>query len=140
MSQEQDTINTVLENSKTIAVVGLSARPERPSHMVAEYMQQEGYRIVPVNPAYAGTSILGETCYATLRDAAQAAGPIDIVDCFRQSASILPITEEAISIGARCLWMQLGVINEDAARTAEAAGMQVVMDRCIKIEHMARQP
>jgi hypothetical protein len=139
MSQEQDTIDAVLKNSKTIAIVGLSARPERPSHMVAEYMQQEGYRIVPVNPAYAGTSILGETCYATLRDAAQAVGTIDIVDCFRQSASILPIAEEAIAIGARCLWTQLGVINEDAARMAEAAGMQVVMDRCIKIEHMARQ-
>lgn len=139
MSQEQDTIDAVLKNSKTIAIVGLSTRPERPSHMVAEYMQQEGYRIVPVNPAYAGTSILGETCYATLRDAAHAVGAIDIVDCFRQSASIRPIAEEAIAIGARCLWMQLGVINEDAARTAEAAGMQVVMDRCIKIEHMARQ-
>lgn len=139
MSQEQDTIAAVLKNSKTIAIVGLSARPERPSHGVAEYMQEQGYRIVPVNPAYAGTTIIDETCYATLRDAAQAVGPIDIVDCFRQSASIPPIAEEAIAIGARCLWTQLGVVNEAAAQKAEAAGMLVIMDRCIKIEHMVLQ-
>lgn len=140
MSQEQDTIAAVLRNSKTIAVVGLSARTDRPSHGVAEYMQQQGYCIVPVNPAYAGTTILGEPCYATLDEAARAAGRIDIVDCFRKPETIAPLADEAIAIGARCLWMQLGVVNEEAAQKARAAGLQVVMDRCIKIEHMTHLP
>lgn len=136
----QDPISAILKDSKTIAVVGLSAHPERPSHGVAEYLQEQGYRVVPVNPSYAGTHILGELCYATLSEAARAVGEIDIVDCFRKSDSILPIAEEAIAVGARCLWMQLGVVNDDAARKAGAAGMLVVADRCIKIEHMARLP
>lgn len=140
MSDQKDPIAAVLNDSKTIAVVGLSPRPERPSHGVAQYMQSHGYRIVPVNPACAGTRILGEPCYATLAEAAKAVGRIDIVDCFRKSDAIGPIAEEAIAIGARCLWLQLGVVNDEAARKAEAAGMLVVTDRCIKIEHMARLP
>jgi predicted CoA-binding protein len=125
---------------RTVAVVGLSAKPDRPSHEVAQYLQQHGFRIIPVNPTYAGTPILGEHCYASLTEAATALAPhgihIDIVDCFRKSDAMLPIAIEAIAIGARCLWMQLGVLNEAAATKARDAGLQVVMDRCMKIEHM----
>ena len=106
-------------------------------------MQEHGYRIIPVNPTYAGTYILNELCYATLKDAAKALSKenlkIDLVNCFRRSQAITPIADEAIAIGARCLWMQLGIINEEAADKATAAGMDVVMDHCIKIEHMRRQ-
>ena len=137
MTQQQDRFSLLLKDSKTIAVVGLSARPERPSHGVAKYLQQQGYRIVPVNPTYAGTPILGEPCYSTLREAVQVVGKIDIVDCFRKAEHILPVADEAIAIGTRCLWMQLGVVNEEAAVKARAAGLEVVMDRCIKIEHMS---
>ncbi|EJL83460.1 putative CoA-binding protein [Herbaspirillum sp. CF444] len=122
-----------------IAVVGLSNRPDRPSHDVSAYMQHQGYRIVAVNPMYAGTQILGEYCHANLQEAAQAlAGAglkIDIVDCFRKSADIPPIVDEAIAIGAGCVWMQQGIVNEAAAAKAQAAGLVVVMDRCIKIDH-----
>jgi len=122
-----------------IAVVGLSNRPDRPSHDVSAYMQHQGYRIVAVNPMYAGTQILGEYCHANLPEAAQAlAGAglkIDIVDCFRKSADIPPIVDEAIAIGAGCVWMQQGIVNEAAAAKARAAGLVVVMDRCIKIDH-----
>lgn len=124
----------------TIAVVGLSSKADRPSHEVAQYMQAHGYRIIPINPTYAGTHILGEYCHASLTEAAEALASqgtnIEIVDCFRKSNAMLPIAAEAISIGARCLWMQLGVINEAAASKATDAGLRVVMDRCIKIEHM----
>ena len=133
-------IPSLLSQCRTIAVVGLSAKSNRPSHEVAQYMQAHGYRIIPVNPMYAGTRILGEHCYSTLVEAASAVakegGKIDLVDCFRKSDAIAPIADEAIAIGARCLWMQLGVINEEAAAKAAAAGLAVVMDRCIKIEHM----
>jgi predicted CoA-binding protein len=102
-------------------------------------LQEQGYRIVPVNPSHEGTRILGQYCYATLGEAAaaleQEQRKIDIVDCFRRSEAILPIAAEAVAIGARCLWMQLGVINDEAATKAEGAGLTVVMDRCIKIEH-----
>lgn len=122
-----------------IAVVGLSNRPDRPSYDVSAYMQHHGYRIVAVNPMYAGTQILGEYCHATLTEAAQAlaaAGDkIAIVDCFRKSADIPPVVDEAIAIGATCVWMQQGIVNESAAAKARAAGLVVVMDRCIKIEH-----
>lgn len=141
MSQNEKTIHGILAASRTIAVVGLSADPDRPSHEVAEYMQRHGYRIVPVNPTYAGTHILGEHCYATLTQAATAASEsgsnIDIVDCFRKSEFIMPIVEEAIAIHARCVWMQLGVMDPAAAAKAEAAGLFAVMDKCIKIEHQA---
>jgi predicted CoA-binding protein len=122
-----------------IAVVGLSAKSSRPSHEVAHYMQSQGYRIIPVNPTYAGTYILGEYCHASLTEAAaelQGEGAkIGIVNCFRKSSEIGPVVDEAIAIGAPCVWTQLGVVNEAAAERARAAGLIVVMDRCIKIEH-----
>ncbi|SNS12676.1 hypothetical protein SAMN06265795_101147 [Noviherbaspirillum humi] len=140
MRQQAMSIPELLSQSRTVAVVGLSANPERPSHGVAKYLQAHGYRIIPINPAYAGGRILNEHCYPTLTQAAamlQGEGtPIDIVDCFRKPESIPAIVEEAIAISARCVWMQLGIVNEEAARRAEAAGLQVVMDHCMKIEHM----
>lgn len=140
MTDETKSIPALLKNYRTIAVVGLSAKPDRPSHGVAHYMQRHGYRIIPVNPTYAGTYIHGEHCYASLTKAAEALvetnARIDIVDCFRKSEDMVPIAEEAITIRAQCLWMQLGVINDEAADKAHAAGLAVVMDRCIKIEHM----
>lgn len=134
MTQDTNDITALLANSHTIAVVGLSAKSDRPSHGVAEYLQQHGYRIIPVNPTYAGTHILGEYCYSSLKDAA-AVAKIDIVDCFRKSEHIAPVVDDAIAIGARCVWMQLGVINHVAAARARAAGLAVVMSKCIKIEH-----
>ena len=139
MIQEEKAIRDILAECRTIAVVGLSSHSDRPSHEVAEYMQRYGYRIVPVNPTYAGTHILGEHCYATLTQAAAAiaecGNSIDIVDCFRKSEHIMSVVEEAIAINARCVWMQLGVIDTLAAEKAKAAGLAVVMDKCIKIEH-----
>ena len=137
MPKAYESIPQLLSAARTIAVVGLSSKPDRASHQVASYLQQHGHRIIPVNPTYAGQSILGEHCYATLAQVAKEHGVIDIVDCFRKSEDILPISEQAIAIGARCLWLQLGVVNEDAARLAQKAGMLVVMDRCLKIEHQA---
>ncbi len=130
-------IDNILHSSKTIAIVGLSNKPDRASLGVAKYLQQHGYRIVPVNPAYAGQEILGEKVVATLQEAAAAVSPapIDIVDCFRNPDDMLPIARDAVAIRAGCLWMQLGVINQQAADLASAAGMAVSMDRCIKIEH-----
>ncbi|MCA1326198.1 CoA-binding protein [Herbaspirillum sp. alder98] len=122
-----------------IAVVGLSNRPERASFDVAAYMQDAGYRIVAVNPMYAGQTILGEHCHASLADAATAVAAedqrISIVDCFRKSADIPPVVDEAIAIGADCVWMQLDIVHEAAAAKARAAGLTVIMDKCIKIEH-----
>jgi len=133
-------IPAVLKRARTIAVVGLSPDPQRPSNEVARYLQQHGYRIVPVNPSRAGQRILDESCHASLTEAAselkKSGEQIDIVDCFRRSEAIEPIADEAIAIGASCLWMQLGVINEAAASKARAAGLAVVMDHCMKIEHM----
>jgi predicted CoA-binding protein len=135
------TIIQILQESQTIAVVGLSNNPERASHEVAEYLQQHGYRIVPVNPVYAGQRILGEPVYATLQEAADALAPqgrrIDIVDCFRKAEDIVPIAKDAIAVRAGCLWMQLGIENQAAADLARAAGLEVVMNRCTKIEHRA---
>jgi uncharacterized protein len=124
------TLRRILKNNHTIAVVGLSANWWRPSYFAAKYMQEHGYRVVPVNPAY--QEVLGEKCYASLKDIPF---KVDMVDCFRKSEEIGPLAEEAIAIGARTLWMQLGVINEAAAERALAAGLDVVMDRCVKIEH-----
>ena len=137
MPKAFESIPQLLSAARTIAVVGLSSRAERASHQVASYLQQHGHRIIPINPTYAGQSILGEHCYATLKQASREHGVIDIVDCFRKSEDILPIAEDAVAIGARCLWMQLGVVNDDAARLAQKAGMMVVMDHCLKIEHQA---
>jgi predicted CoA-binding protein len=130
-------LRRILGTCKTIAVVGLSPQWHRPSFFAAKYMQAHGYRIVPVNPS--ATEILGERCYPDVTAAAsalQAEGTrIDMVDCFRKTQDIGPIADEAIAIGARCLWQQLGVLNEAAAAKAQAAGLDVVMDRCVKIEH-----
>ena len=132
------TIAQILKDSKTIAVVGLSVRPERASHAVARYLQHHGYQIVPVNPVYASQQILGEKVYASLHEAADALAPsgrrIDVVDCFRKSEDILPIARDAIAIRAGCMWMQLGIVNQAAADLASAAGLDTVMDRCMKIE------
>lgn len=141
MSPKDKTIRDLLAHSRTVAVVGLSAQPDRPSHEVAQYLQRHGYRVVPVNPTYAGTHILGEHCYATLTqaaaDLAETGASIDIVDCFRKSEYIMPIAEEAIAIQARGLWMQLGVVDHAAAEKVQAAGLFAVMDKCIKLEHQA---
>lgn len=132
--------NEVIARYRTVAVVGLSPRSDRHSHEVAQYLQLRGYRIIPVNPTTAGQSILGETCYPTLSEAASILAKtgvdIEIVNCFRRSEDIGPIADEAIAIGANCLWMQLDIVNVAAAARAEAAGLIVVMDRCLKIEHM----
>lgn len=124
------TLRRVLRESKTIAVVGLSADWFRPSYFAAKYMQEHGYRIIPVNPKY--PEILGEKSYP---DLASIPHPVDMVDVFRKSADALPIAEQAIAIGARTLWLQIGVINEEARRKAEEAGLAVIMDRCVKIEY-----
>ena len=137
------TVKEILQDSKTVAVVGMSSKPDRDSFIVAKYLQGHGYRVVPVNPTYAGTEILGEKVYASLQEAADALAAegtqIDVVDCFRKSDDIPPVAREAIAIRARALWMQLGVENRAAADMASAAGLDVVMNRCIKIEHAALQ-
>ena len=134
-------LRAILARCRTIAVVGLSPQWHRPSHFAAQYMQAHGYHIVPVNPLVArdGGAILGETAYASVSEAAQALAAqgrtIAMVDCFRRSEDIPPLAEEAVAIGASCLWLQLGVVNEEAAAKARAAGLDVVQDRCVKIEH-----
>ena len=130
MPDDIASLRRILASSRTIAVVGLSAEWHRPSFFAAKYMQEHGYRIVPVNPRYA--EILGERCFASL-EAVDI--PIDIVDVFRRTEDILPFAVQAIAIGAKCLWQQIGVKNVEAARLAEAAGLDAVMDRCVKIEH-----
>lgn len=124
------TLRRVLQNHRTIAVVGLSADWFRPSYFAAKYMQENGYRIIPVNPKY--TEILGETCYPSLKDIPH---PVDIVDVFRKPADTPAIAQESVDIGAKVFWLQLGVINQDAQAIAENAGLTVVADRCVKIEH-----
>src|SRR5215203_917884 len=125
----QDT-SEILRKYKTIAVVGLSNNPMRPSYGVSEYMQKQGYRIIPVNPGHA--QILGEKSYRTLEDIPE---PVDIVNVFRRSEMIPPIVDSAISIGAKVVWMQEGIEHEAAAEKARAAGLEVVMDTCILKEH-----
>jgi predicted CoA-binding protein len=122
----------ILQLPCTIAVVGLSPKAHRESHQVSRYMQAQGYRIVPVNPN--ALQVLGEKAYASLNEAARHE-TIDIVNCFRRSVEITPIAEQACAIGAKALWMQLGIRNEDAAAKAQAAGLLVVQDRCIQVEH-----
>lgn len=134
-------LRAILARCRTIAVVGLSPQWHRPSHFAAQYMQAHGYRIVPVNPrvAESGATILGQTTYASVTEAAQALQQqgvrIDMVDCFRRAEDTPPLAEEAVAIDASCLWLQLGVVNEEAARIARDAGLDVVQDRCVKIEH-----
>lgn len=134
------TIAQLLATPRVVAVVGLSPKHDRPSHEVAAYMQRAGWTIVPVNPVAAGQTILGEHVWPDLASAAAArvqAGltPIAVVNCFRASAEIAPIAQAAIAIQAQCLWMQLGIENADAAQMAEKAGLLVVQNRCIKIDH-----
>lgn len=123
-------IKRILKENKTIAVVGLSANWKRPSHFAAKYMKDHGYKIIPVNPSY--DEVLGEKCYKSLLDIPES---VDIVDIFRRSEDVPPIVEDAIKIGAKVVWMQLTVVNEEAAAKAREAGLEVVMDRCVKIEH-----
>ena len=124
------TLRRILAETKSIAVVGLSADWFRPSFFAAKYLQQHGYRIIPVNPNYA--EILGERCYRSLTDIPH---PVDLVDCFRASEAIVPIAHDAIAIGAKVLWQQLRVENAEADALARAAGLDSVMNRCVKIEH-----
>ena len=130
MADDIATLRRILRTSRTIAMVGLSAEWHRPSFFAAKYMQEHGYRIFPVNPRY--DEILGERCHASMESIGE---PVDIVDVFRRTEDVPPIAAQAIAIGARCLWQQIGVKNAAAAAAAAAAGLDVVMDRCVKIEH-----
>jgi uncharacterized protein len=130
MADDISELRRILKSCRTIAVVGLSAEWHRPSYFAAKYMQQHGYRIVPVNPRY--PEILGERCYPSLADIPH---PVDMVDVFRRTEDVLPIAQQAVAIGAKCLWQQIGVKNEEAERLAREAGLDTVMDRCVKIEH-----
>ena len=127
---DSDKLRRLLRSSRTIAVVGLSAKWHRTSYFAAKYLQEHGYRVIPVNPTY--PEILGEKSYKRLADIPER---IDVVDCFRKSSEIPAIADEAIAIGAKVLWMQLGVESPEARRKAEAAGLEVVENRCMKIEH-----
>jgi hypothetical protein len=134
MSTDTNTLRRLLRQPCTIAVVGLSNEPDRPSYRVAQYLQQHGFRIVPVNPRYAtaNQSVLGESCYASLTDIPFA---VDMVDVFRRTEDVLPIARQAVQIGAKCLWQQIGVENLEADQLARAAGLDSVMNLCVKIEH-----
>jgi uncharacterized protein len=125
-------LGRILSTSKTIAVVGLSDRLDRPAYTVPAYLQQQGYRIIPVNPKL--TEALGEKAYASLRDIPE---PVDVVEIFRRPEDVPPIVQDAIAIGAKVVWMQSGIVNPAAAAQAEAAGLQVVMDTCMRATHRA---
>mgnify|MGYP002785093921 CR=1 FL=1 len=125
-----DEIRDILTSVNTIALVGWSPKPDRPSHGVAAFLKRRGYRVIPVNPGQAGQVALGETVVATLAEA----GPVDMVDIFRRSEEAGAVSDEAVALGARVVWMQLGVVDEAAAARARAAGVKVVMDRCPAIE------
>lgn len=126
------TLRRILRENRVIGMVGLSADWYRPSYFAAKYLQEHGYRVIPVNPRYAGKPVLGETCYASLREIPER---IDVVDVFRRTKDVPPIADEAIALGAKVLWQQIGVTNEAAAAKARGAGLDAVMDRCMKIEH-----
>ena len=128
--QDPLTIQRVLREAKTIAIVGLSGNPLRASNFVGFYLQRHGYRVIPVNPRE--REILGERSYASLREVPV---PVDIVDVFRAPAALPEIARDAVAIHAKCLWCQFNVINEEGARIAEEGGLAVVMDRCLKVEH-----
>ncbi|MFZ5748354.1 MAG: CoA-binding protein [Pseudomonadota bacterium] len=130
LTRDED-IKALLEGARTIAMVGASDRPDRPSYGVMRFLQQQGYRVIPVNPAITGEHVHGEFVFDRLD---QIGVPIDIVDIFRNSAAAGEVVDAAIAVGAKAVWMQLGVVNEDAAARAEAAGLKVVMDHCPKIE------
>lgn len=133
----REDIKILLEQTGNIAVVGLSDKTDRTSYMVAAAMQDRGYRIIPVNPVAAGKTILGETCYASLADVPD---PIDMVNVFRRSEYCTEVAHEAVQVGARTLWLQLGVVNMEAAAIASDAGLTVIMDRCIKVEDAILRP
>ena len=124
-------MKSLLQETKVIAVVGLSDKPSRPSYDVSRYMQAHGYQIIPVNPSC--TEILGEKCYPDLKSIPV---PVDMVNVFRKSEDCLPVAKDAVAIGAKSLWLQLGVINDEAHDFAQAHGLEVVMNKCLKIEHM----
>lgn len=126
-----DEIAALLSDTKIVALVGASANVARDSHRIMAFLQQQGYRVIPVNPGLAGQTLLGETVVSALADIAE---PVDLVDIFRNSAAAGPVVDEAIAVGAKAVWMQLSVVNPEAAARAEAAGLQVVMDHCPKIE------
>ena len=126
-----ETLQRIFAESCNIAVVGLSPKTNRSSNQVALYLQQAGYRIIPVNPGQA--KILGEPCYPDLQSIP---GPVDVVDIFRRSEQVEPVVRDAIAIGAKVVWMQQGIVNVEAATIAEQAGMTVIMDRCLKVDHM----
>ncbi len=130
MPDDLSTLRRILRTCHTIAVVGLSSEWHRPSYFAAKYMQSQGYRVIPVNPRY--PQVLGERCYPSLTDIPD---KVDLVDVFRRSDDVLPIARQAVQIGARCLWQQIGVINPEADQLALAAGLDSVMNRCVKIEH-----
>jgi uncharacterized protein len=125
----RDHIKQLLLDAQTIAVVGLSDNPDRVSYMVSEAMQKKGYRIIPVNPN--AEQILGEKSYASLKDIPE---KVDIVNVFRRSEHVVPFAQEAVEIGAKVFWLQLGIVNEEAAKIARQGGLEVIMDRCIKVE------
>ena len=127
---DSEKVRRILRRYRVVAVVGLSAQWHRPSYFAAKYLQEHGYRVIPVNPTY--DSILGEKCYKRLSDIPE---KVEVVDCFRKSSEIPAIADEAIAIGAKVLWMQLGVENAQARAKAEAAGLEVIENRCMKIEH-----
>ena len=126
------TLRRILKASRRIAMVGLSDQWYRPSHFVAKYLQQHGYRIFPVNPRLAGSTLLGEPVVASLLDLKES---VELVDVFRRTEDVLPIAEQAVKIGARVLWQQIGVVNREADALVRAAGLDSVMNRCVKIEH-----
>jgi predicted CoA-binding protein len=128
--QDASSLRRILTQCHVLAVVGLSANWARPSHFAAKYMLEHGYRVIPVNPQYA--EVLGQKCYASLGEIPER---IDLVDVFRRTEDVMPIAEQAIAIGARVFWQQLGVRNEAAAARVRAAGLEAVLDRCVKIEH-----
>ena len=125
------TLRRLLGETRTIALVGASPKPNRASYGVMAYLQQSGYRVIPVNPVAAGTTILGETVYASLADIGE---PIDMVDVFRRAEDTPPVAEEAVAVGAKSLWLQLGIASDEAAAIAVKGGLDVVMDRCTAIE------
>ena len=126
-------IKTILDEVKVIALVGASDKPERASNRVLEFLVEKGYKVIPINPGKAGQTIHGQMVVAQLSDID---GPVDMVDIFRNSEAAGPVTDQAIAIGAKVVWMQLGVVNEEAAKRAEAEGIKVVMDACPKIEYL----
>ena len=128
-------LQRIFRQYQTIAVVGLSPKTDRPSHQVAAWLMQAGYRIIPVNPGQ--SEILGQTCYPNLRAIPE---PVEIVDIFRRADQVEPIVRDAVAIGARVVWMQQGIVNEAAARIAEQAGLTVIMDRCMKVDYMQYGP